>query len=120
MRYSASNLKGFKYSEPAQRIQTQSFYSNQSLPSTCQVCVSQTKAMINLASVETRTQEKAAGATIDQIKNTLFQYSWWLKKEGYAETTITTRAKLLKILAKRGADLHNPESIKETIACQEK
>jgi integrase len=76
--------------------------------------------MINLASVETRTQEKAAGATIDQIKNTLFQYSWWLKKEGYAETTITTRAKLLRILAKRGADLHNPESIKETIARQEK
>jgi len=39
-----------------------------------------------------------------------------LKKEGYAETTITTRVKLLKILAKRGADLRLPESVKETIS----
>jgi integrase len=42
-----------------------------------------------------------------------------MKKQGYAESTIITRVKLLKILAKRGADLRDPESIKETIARQE-
>lgn len=42
-----------------------------------------------------------------------------MKKQGYAETTITTRAKILKIRAKRGANLFDPESIKEAIAEQE-
>ena len=44
---------------------------------------------------------------------------WWMKKEGYSETTIITRVKLLKILVKRGANLFDPESVKEIIANQE-
>ena len=63
-------------------------------------------------------QKQAAGATETAAKSQLFNFAWWLNKEGYAETTITTRVKLLKILAKRGANLLDPESIKETIANQ--
>jgi hypothetical protein len=40
------------------------------------------------------------------------------KKDGKAEQTIESRAKLLKILVKRGAKLYEPETIKETIANQ--
>ena len=58
-----------------------------------------------------------AGATKDE-NSILFQYTWWLKKQGYAESTIITRIKLLKILQKRGANLNDPESVKEQIALQ--
>ena len=56
--------------------------------------------------------------TPQEINEKIVQYSWWLHKEGYAESTIIGRAKLLKILAKRGADLFNPESVKDVIARQ--
>jgi integrase len=74
--------------------------------------------MKNLVVVESQTEAGQREATAD-VKSILFQYAWWLKKEGYAESTITTRAKILKILSKRGADLQNPDSIKEIIARQE-
>jgi hypothetical protein len=63
-----------------------------------------------------------AGATEQNktdVKELIFKYAWWLKKQGYAESTITSRCKLLKVLAKRGADLYDPESIKGAIAQQE-
>jgi integrase len=65
--------------------------------------------------------EGPAGAT-EQITaedaGKIFEYSWWLKKQGYAESTIISRVKLLKILVKRGARLDDPESVKDTIARQ--
>jgi len=81
-----------------------------------QVCATERVAK-NLSQQRTR-QKQAAGATETAAKSQLFNFAWWLNKEGYAETTITTRVKLLKILSKRGANLLNPESIKETIATQ--
>lgn len=42
-----------------------------------------------------------------------------MKKQGYAEATIATRLKLLRTLARRGADLRDPESVREAIARQE-
>ncbi len=41
-----------------------------------------------------------------------------MKKEGYKEDTITRYSKVLRILKSRGADLTNPESIKDKIASQ--
>jgi len=52
------------------------------------------------------------------LKSLLFNFAWWLKKNGYAEQTITSRVGILKTLARRGADLYNPESVKEVIAKQ--
>src|SRR3972149_658245 len=49
--------------EPHQKVHRQILSCGSAIPFSRQVCVSQTKAMINLAEVETRTQEKAAGAT---------------------------------------------------------
>ena len=45
----------------------------------------------------------------------ILQYAWHLKKEGYRESTIVSRVKLLKGLSRR-ADLFNAEAVKGAIA----
>jgi len=57
--------------------------------------------------------------TTKDLKSLLFNFAWWMKKQGYAEQTIESRVKLLKVLANRGADLYDPESVKEVIAKQD-
>jgi integrase len=44
----------------------------------------------------------------------------WMRKQGYADNTIVRRIKLLNTMVKRGAELLDPESVKETIAKQDK
>ena len=86
-----------------------------------QVCAVLTEEAKNLASVEP-SNNGLAGATEQgktDINETTFKFKWWLKNQGYAESTIKSRATLLKLLMKRGANLHNPESVKEAIANQE-
>jgi len=93
-----------------------------SIGSNRRVCVSLARGAKNLVEVESRTEKWAAGATKTDsatIKGKLLEFAWWMKKQGYAKTTITTREKILKILVKRGANLFDPESIKEAIAKQE-
>jgi len=115
--------KGSQPSEHHQKLHRQILNSLKPLLSSCQVGVSQTKAMINLATVEPRTQERAAGATATSTQaeatGKLVEFAWWMKKQGYAEITVISRVKLLKILVKRGGNLLDPESIKEAIAKQE-
>jgi integrase len=53
-------------------------------------------------------------------KGRIIEHAFWMKKEGYAENTITRRIRLLTTLAKRGANLLDPESVKVTIAKQQK
>jgi len=115
----------FSPSEPSerlQRIQRQALSYDHAIRFSRQVCVSQTKAMINLAEVESRIQEQAAGATdktSENMKGKVVEYAWWLQKEGYREATIFGRSQLLKILVKRGANLYDPESVKTVIAKQQ-
>jgi integrase len=102
---------GYRFSDPSDLKAVSSNKDNR------QVCAMEAK---NLTAEQPR-KVGSAGATEQakaNIKETIFQYKWWLKKQGYAETTITTRAKLLKTLLKRGANLANPESVKEVIANQ--
>jgi len=78
--------------------------------------------MINLAEVKPQQEEAVAGATTPtsaEVKGRLVEFAWWMKKQGYAEASVITRVKLLTVLAKRGANLLDPESVKETIAKQE-
>jgi integrase len=87
--------------------------------STRRVCVSEGEAK-NLAKVEPP-NNRPAGATEQTIidsKEKIFQFKWWLKKQGYAESTIKSRARLLNVMVKRGANLDDPDSIKEVIAKQ--
>jgi len=86
----------------------------------CQVCAVLTEEAKNLASVEP-SNGGLAGATeltISDLKGTIPEFALWSKKQGFAESTIITRVKLLTILSRRGAELLNSESIKEVIANQ--
>jgi len=78
--------------------------------------------VINLAEVEPL-KEGPAGATTSQneanLKGKIIEHAFWMKKEGYAENTISRRIRLLTTLVKRGADLFDPESVKATIAEQQ-
>jgi len=76
-----------------------------------------------LVEVETRIEKQAAGATeqaseTSEIKGRILDFVWWMKKQGYAESTITMNSKILRILYERDADLYYPESVKEVIAKQ--
>ena len=75
----------------------------------------------NLAEVESRTEKRAAGATetkttLAKMKGKIVEHAFWLKKNGYKESMIKTRTYHLRILMKRGANILDPESVKETIA----
>ena len=49
----------------------------------------------------------------------IIEFLWWMKKQGYKETTIVSRGTRLRRLVNLNADLNNPESVKETIALQQ-
>ena len=117
-RFSNSGIKPIDRLEKGRR---QNLNCDSPIPFSSQVCVSQTKAMINLAKVETRTQEKAAGATKSQAnaKGKILEVAWHLKKEGFSISTIHNYSKYLRLLVKRGADLCDPDNVKDIIALQE-
>jgi len=52
------------------------------------------------------------------IREKLLEFLWWLKKQGYSETTILSRNKKLQRLIRLGADLLDPESVKDVLARQ--
>ena len=63
--------------------------------------------------------EKAAGATkLDEaeMKGIIVEHTFWLLREGYRETTVIHRGRLLRTLMKRDANLFDGDSVKETIA----
>jgi integrase len=85
-----------------------------------QVCAT-LKGAKNLAATA-KSQKRDAGATTKptnaEVKGKIVEFAWWLKKEGYRESTIKQRIEVLKILVKQGANLYDPESVKEVIAQQ--
>ena len=87
--------------------------------SKCQVCVNE-KKMKNLVEVEPQLKKVGAGATTQaDIKSKLVEYSWYMKKNGYPESTIVSRTRIIKTLMNREAPLRDPEAMKEFIAEQE-
>jgi len=77
--------------------------------------------MINLVAVETR-QEQAAGATTTSkadLKGKIVEMAWDLKKKGRSQATIGVYSRFLTALLDRGADLNDPDSVKDVISQQE-
>ena len=107
-RFSKSSLSS---SEGVQKVHRQILNRKIATHSSCQVCVSEAEGMKNLATVETQTQEKAAGATA-----LILEYAWQAKKRGLAESTIEQRVKRLRQLVKKGANLTDPDSILTVLA----
>jgi integrase len=82
----------------------------------------------NLAEIKTSQEEKTAGVGSAvyaatqmpaDVKGKIVEFLWYLKKQGYAQSTAETYVGLLNVLWKRGADLSDPESVKKAIALQE-
>lgn len=63
-----------------------------------------------------------AGATQttqqQDVKGKLVEFAFWMQKQGYREPTIRNRIIRLETLVRRGANLLDPESVKEVIALQ--
>jgi len=81
-----------------------------------QVCVALARGAKNLDAAETRT---VAGTSLEpnaDIKGIIAKYLSYLEREGHAKDI--TYPRILRTLWKRGANLHDPESVKQTIACQ--
>jgi hypothetical protein len=51
-------------------------------------------------------------------KGEIIKFLWKMKTDNYSEETMESYSRALETLAKRGADLNNPQSVKETIATQ--
>lgn len=95
------------------RLFTNGLKANGSLSCVRQICVSETK---NLTA-----EQQATGVlqgNMDNINGKLVDFAWFMKKAGLRIGTITPRCKLLKILSRRGANLFDPESVKDAIAEQ--
>jgi integrase len=63
-----------------------------------------------------KAQREGIATTNADLKGKIVQYLWYMKKQGYAETTFQTYAKILEMLVRLGSNLNDPESVKETIA----
>ena len=115
-RFSRSDI-----SKHAQRIHTQFLKSMEAIPYYRQICAAQPKGAKNLAAAIKEGEKQAAGATgqTTDVQGKIIEFMWKLKKEAYSEATIAGYTYILETLHKRGANLCDPESVKEIIAKQE-
>ena len=118
---------GFRFSEKRKPIEGKNLKTKRDKYNVCRVCASEDgaknlagKAVLALAEVNGKTGSAQAGATLKtseaDVKGKILEYLWHLKKEGRKPYTIIARRKALLRLAKHGANLLEPESVKETIA----
>jgi len=115
------------YSEPSehhQRIHTLILKNKASKHILCQIGAAQLTGAKNLAEVETRIQEKAAGATTtstpDQatMRGKILEFGLWLQKQGHRESTVESYMTMLTTIMKRGFNILDPENVKEAISKQ--
>jgi len=102
--------------ERVDRVDTKPKKATDDIVTNCQICVMETK---NLAA-EQKEIEVPRRDELETTKGKIVEHAFWMQKEGYAEATITRRIRLLKTLANKGANLLDPESLKKTIAKQQK
>jgi integrase len=75
----------------------------------------------NLAEVTRQEQAQREGTTpTADIKGNIISFLFHLEKEGYAKDTVRGSAGALRALQQRGANLLDPESVKEALAKEQK
>jgi integrase/transposase-like protein len=107
--------------EHVERILTKPLKSKPDIPFTRQICVNRTKGAKNLAAAENQTQ--AAGITPQDnpdLKGNIINFLWWMEKQGYACQSIRGAGSALRALLARGANLGDPETVKEALAREQK
>ena len=82
--------------------------------SSCQICESETK------NLEPEQLLKQIPEKRLEIAGRLVDFSWKMQKEGYAQESIRGNCGCLRALTLRGADLTDPESVKEVLAKEQK
>jgi integrase/ribosomal protein S27AE len=120
-RFSQTNWNRSKEHRVVQNVHRMPLNIPSDLLSNRQICVTETKAAKNLVEeVEPRTEAAQREGTTDhaEIKGKLFEFSWWMNKQGYAKATNRTYITCLRMLLKKGANLHDSESVKEALAKQ--
>ena len=116
LRFSDQNdlKKAKKTIETVETVETQSLKTPDGIVATSQICVTETKNLV----AEQQQIEVLPRSETGEFKQKILEYAIWLKSNGRSEATIFGRVKLLRRLAKRGANLYDPESLKKTIAEQ--
>jgi integrase/predicted RNA-binding Zn-ribbon protein involved in translation (DUF1610 family) len=111
--------KAFSTYERLQRIDTKSVKAQTDIVTNRQICVTKAEGTKNLAA-ETELFESAGENRLDQstIKGKLVQFSVWMKMQGYTEETVEVRTGNLLRLARLGANICDPESVKEALSKQ--
>jgi len=62
-------------------------------------------------------KDRLAGATDNtDVKGKIVEFLWFLKKEGYANTTVKEAVATIKRLANKNVDIFNPEEVKLLLA----
>jgi integrase/predicted RNA-binding Zn-ribbon protein involved in translation (DUF1610 family) len=100
------NIQRYLCRDCAYRFSQHNSFKECQTISNCQAC----GEGIDLAALESQ--------KTGQWEATLLDYAWKLKKRGLAETTITARTYRLRNLAKKGADLNNPDSVETVLATE--
>jgi integrase len=119
---------GFRFSDPGQlesfrtimaRLESKNgdskpIKSQTDSLSSCQICVKEAKNLVpeQLLSQIPEKRLEIAGRLVD--------FSWKMQKEGYAQESIRGNCGCLRALTLRGADLADPESVKEVLAKEQK
>jgi len=100
--------------EAVETIDTKPLKSKTCKDNTRQICVTETK---NLAA-EPQNTEFLRGNDQATTNGKIVEYEFWLLKRGYAQSTIECRVRIMKRLVKLGANLFDPETIKEVLTKQ--
>jgi integrase len=73
--------------------------------------------------VAAENQTKAAGLSPQaqaDVKGSIISFLWWMEKQGYAKQSIRGAGSALRPLITRGANLGDPETVKEALAQEQK
>jgi integrase len=81
-----------------------------------QVCVILQDAKNLAPETETKTVREDLEKTPQDLKGKLIEFAWHMEKQGRAPETISTNTGSLRALMKRGANLLDPENVKEVLA----
>jgi integrase len=106
--------------ERIEMIESKSLKSPESIVISRQICVKETKNLVAEPQGNRflRRNESIQLQANANIPEKVVNYLLWLKKQGYAESTIFDRVKIVKFLAKN-TNIDDPEAIKEFIAKRE-
>jgi integrase/predicted RNA-binding Zn-ribbon protein involved in translation (DUF1610 family) len=114
---------GYRFTDPKALREKPYWYINNARHSSLdrQICALD-RRVGNLAISGTRQEEaQREGTALDLAsqKGKIVEFAWKLKNEGRKPTTISEYITELQTLVRKGANLFDPESVKETIAKQE-